>query len=103
MSGNNRAPAAGRGDGGVCQQNRSAAENSSNSAKVKEHLRANPRYRRLTERLHRLGPRPIGEAIIAVADGRDILSVLEEYAQLDPAAVALLDARDWPPTIWRAA
>jgi hypothetical protein len=81
----------------------SAAENSSNSAKVKEHLRANPRFRCLTEQLHQLGPRPIGEAIIAVADGRDVLSVLEDYAQLDPATVALLGGRDWPPTVWRAA
>jgi hypothetical protein len=26
-----------------------------------------------------------------------LLEVLEEYAELDPVAVARLDARNWPP------
>jgi hypothetical protein len=76
------------------------AENNPNAANVKldeRSLRANPRYHRLTERLHWLGPRPIGELLLEVAAGRDLIQALEEYAQLDPGTVARLGARDWPP------
>jgi hypothetical protein len=66
-------------------------------------LRGNPRFRRLTERLHQLGPRPVGEALLAVAEGRDPIAVLEEYAALDPEFVRYVGARDWPPCVWRAA
>jgi hypothetical protein len=75
-----------------------AAENSSSSAKVNHSLRVHPRFRRLTERLHRLG-----ELLLEIADGRDLIEALEDYAQLDPATVAGLGACDWPPTILRAA
>jgi hypothetical protein len=67
-------------------------------------LRRDPRFRLLTERLHRLGPRPVGEALLEVASGRDLVAVLEDYAKLDPAAVARLEARDGPASpVWRAA
>jgi hypothetical protein len=68
-----------------------------------QHLRQSPRFHRLTERLHALGPRPVGELLLKVVDGRDLIEALEEYAKLDPAAVARLGGRDWPPAMWRAA
>jgi hypothetical protein len=60
-------------------------------------LRACLRFRHLTERLHALGPRPVGELLIEVAAGRDLLDALEEHSWLDPELVARLDARCWPP------
>jgi hypothetical protein len=66
-------------------------------------LRRDLRFRQLTRRLYRLGERPVGEALLAVAQGRDPLEVLEEYAALDPEFVRYVGARDWPPQVWRAA
>jgi hypothetical protein len=66
-------------------------------------LRRDPRFHRLTEHLHRLGPRPVGELLLEVAAGRDLIDALERYAVLDPASVARLGGRDWPPAVWRAA
>jgi hypothetical protein len=60
-------------------------------------LRACLRSRHLTERLHALGPRPVGELLIEVAAGRDLLDALEEYSRLEPRTVAVIGARDWPP------
>jgi hypothetical protein len=68
-----------------------------------QHLRLSQRFRRLTERLHRLGPRPCGEALLLVAEGCDLLEVLEEYARFDPEFVRWAGARDWPPAMWRVA
>jgi hypothetical protein len=59
-------------------------------------LRASPRFRRLVEHLHRLGPRPVCELLIEVSAGRDLLDRLEVYADLDLALVARLDGRNWP-------
>jgi hypothetical protein len=93
----------GRGGAAVSFGKCNAAENSSSSAKVNQNLRAHPRFRRLTERLHRLGPRPVGELLLEVANGRDLIAALEDYAQLNAVAVARLGARDWPTSVWRAA
>jgi hypothetical protein len=60
-------------------------------------LRRDLRFRQLTRRLHRLGERPVGEALLAVAQGRDPLEVLD----LD--FVRDVGARDWPPSVWSAA
>jgi hypothetical protein len=66
--------------------------------------RNNQRFRRLLERLHQLGPRPVGELLLEVANGRDLIEALEEYARLDPAVVEALGVRDWPtPPIARVA
>jgi hypothetical protein len=59
--------------------------------------RQNLRFRRLSERVWRLGPRPVGELLIEVAAGRDLIQALEAYAALDAAAVLRLEARAWPP------
>jgi hypothetical protein len=42
-------------------------------------------------------PRPVGELLLEVAAGRDLLDALEEYAELDPRTVARVGARDCPP------
>jgi hypothetical protein len=62
-------------------------------------LRRDPRFRALVNHLHRLGPRPIGEALITLSGNREreLLAVLEEFARLDPATVAAVGARNWPP------
>jgi hypothetical protein len=49
------------------------------------------RFRRLSERVWSLGPRPCAEAMLAIAACQDPLAVLEDLA------------RDWPPSVWRAA
>jgi hypothetical protein len=66
-------------------------------------LRRDARFHRLTERLWRLGPRPIGELLLEVASGRDLVEAAEEYDALDAIAVARLGARDWPVTVWSVA
>jgi hypothetical protein len=54
----------------------------------------------LVHRLHRLGPRPLGELLLEL--GRvhqieaDVTWRLERIAMLDPAVVAALGGRDWP-------
>ena len=62
-----------------------------------------PRFQLLTQRLHRLGERATGELLLELARDhgieRDILARLEIYADLDPAIVARLGARDWPPPL----
>lgn len=60
-------------------------------------LRRDARFRRLVDHVHGLGPRPCGEAMITVAQGRDLIEPLEQYANLDPAWIAALDGRHWPP------
>jgi hypothetical protein len=60
-------------------------------------LRQDPR---LTERLHRLGPRPVDEALLKVARGRDVLEVLEELARVEPLVRRWPQAREWPTSIW---
>jgi hypothetical protein len=70
---------------------------------VSDNLRRDLRFRQLTRRFYRLGERPVGEAPLAVAQGRDPLEVLEEYARLDPDFVRYVGSRDWPPSVWRTA
>jgi len=59
-------------------------------------------FRRLTERLHANGPRPVGEAIAFALrrldpDGRaELLGQLEVIASFTPEQVDALGARDWP-------
>jgi hypothetical protein len=70
-------------------------------------LRADPRFRRMVDHLHQLGPRPVGELLIEIAHKHgiedDTLDLLEKFAGLDPATVAALEARDWPPLPLRRA
>jgi hypothetical protein len=70
---------------------------------VAAELRHDLRFRRLTERLHRLGPRPLGELLIEVAAGDDLLDTLERNTRHSPKFVRYVGARDWPPALWRAA
>jgi hypothetical protein len=64
-------------------------------------LRRDPKFRRMVTRLHRLGPRPVGELLLELIEAHgieaDVLARLEDYATLDPAMVDRLDGRDWPP------
>jgi hypothetical protein len=66
-------------------------------------LRQNHRFRKLSQGVWRLGPRPCAEAILSIAAGRDPIEVLEELARHDPEFVRYLGARDWPPQVWRVA
>jgi hypothetical protein len=76
-----------------------------NSAKYtsRQLRRQEPRFHRLTERVHRLGPRPVGELLLEVAAGRDLIEAPEDYARHDPEFVAYVGARDRPPSVWGAA
>ena len=69
-------------------------------------LRQSPRFKRLTDHLHRLGPRPTGELLLALVEEHDIeadvLRGLEKFARLDPATVARVDGRHWPPPALKA-
>lgn len=50
------------------------------------------RFERLVERLHALGPRAVGEILIEVSNGADLLERLADFASLDPATVRALGA-----------
>jgi hypothetical protein len=60
-------------------------------------LRQSARFRLLTTHLHNLGVRPVGEALLEVAAGRDLIETLEAYARLSPQLVAIVGGRHWPP------
>ncbi len=56
---------------------------------------ANLHRQRQAEHLHRLGARPVLEALVEVADGRDLN--LDAFARLDPDIVNALGGDDFPP------
>ena len=64
---------------------------------------AGPRFQRIIERVHALGPRPLAEMIaeIAAVTGQHVLVVdlVEEYAQLDRAVLRFLGADRFPPRV----
>jgi hypothetical protein len=64
-------------------------------------LRQNLIFRRLAERVWRLGPRRCAEAMLAVADGRDLMSVLESFAEIDPELLDPFQGRTWSPAPMR--
>ena len=51
----------------------------------------------LGARIHDLGPRALAELLIEILSGCDALARIEKYAELDPAIVAAVGARDLPP------
>lgn len=61
-----------------------------------------PRHvRRLAERIHAGGPRPLGELIAEViAAHPELVERVEAYARLDPAALRLLGADRFPPALF---
>ena len=61
------------------------------------------RRQRHANHLHRLGPRPVLEALKEVAAGHSLDSVLDSYARLDLRVVAALDADRFPPGIFAVA
>ncbi len=54
------------------------------------------RRQRQAEHLHRLGARPVLEALVEVADGRDLGLVLDAFARLDPDVVNAFGGADFP-------
>lgn len=54
------------------------------------------RHHRLIEHLHRLGPRPVGEALLEVAGGADVDQTLRRYGELDPEIVMAVGADRFP-------
>jgi hypothetical protein len=54
----------------------------------------------LGARIHDLGPRALAELLIEILSGCDALARIEKYAELDPAIVAAVGARDLPPAAW---
>jgi hypothetical protein len=97
-----RTPAGGPGRGDSTVQD--AAQDSSRP-RPSQALRCDLRFRRLVEHLHQLGPRLVGELLLAAERGieDEILARLERYGRLDPAMVATIEARDWPPPPIRVA
>ena len=59
-----------------------------------------PRRQRHAEHLHRLGPRPVLEALIEVEDGHHLDRVLADFARLDPEVVRDLDGDRFAPSVF---
>ncbi len=58
---------------------------------------------RAATRLHDLGPRPVLEALIAVAGGGDLDGVLADFARLDPDIVHALRGDAFPRNVFAVA
>ncbi len=58
---------------------------------------------RAAARLHDLGPRPVLEALIAVAAGGDLDDVLADFARLDPDIVHALRGDAFPRNVFAVA
>ena len=58
------------------------------------------RFRRQIERLHRLGPRALGELLVEIGEQRLCRTYLEQrvrrYAEIDPKHLAALGAEHFP-------
>jgi hypothetical protein len=98
----NEAAARGRGPAAAVAFVGDRAAVDTTPASIPQALRSDPRYQRLTECIWRLGPRPVGELLLEVSAGRDLIETLETYCALDPRTVAIVGARDWPPVPMRA-
>ncbi len=63
-------------------------------------ISAGPRLERLVERVHALGPRPLGELLaeIATATGEPavVVGLVQEYSALDPEIVRALGGDSFP-------
>jgi hypothetical protein len=71
-------------------------------------LRQNLNFRRLSERVWHLGPRPTAELLLELIEHHgieaDVGARLEKFAELEPYVAAMPEARDSPPTpVWRVA
>jgi hypothetical protein len=51
----------------------------------------------LGSRIYALGPRAVAELLYELLNGADPRARIEKYAELDPAIVAAVGARDLPP------
>ncbi len=60
-----------------------------------------PRWERMIEHIHSLGPRPLAEMLaeIAAATGQHVrvVDLVEEYAALDPAVLRAVGGDRFPP------
>jgi hypothetical protein len=57
------------------------------------------RRQRLVERLHRLGPAPLGHFLTEIEAGAIIAEHLERYARIDPAFVRALGGDRYAPVL----
>jgi len=64
---------------------------------AQQKIRCSPRFRHLVSKVHALGPRLTAEAMLAVATGGDIMSVLSVYAEIDEQLLDAFDGCRWPP------
>src|SRR5262245_26343008 len=60
------------------------ADHATWKAVMKARLDLTPRRQRLAAHLHRCGPRPVLEALLAVERGQSLDLVLEDFARLQP-------------------
>ncbi len=98
-------PAAGDGGASECLAGRlDAPDNNQNRRAFQDSAEiGSPRFERMIERLHRLGPRVFGELLaeIAAAAGQHVrvVDLVEEYAALDPAVLRAVGGDKFPPNV----
>ncbi len=61
----------------------------------------NARRQRLALRLHEAGPRPMMEALLDVAGGRDLDETLEDFARLPASTYCAVGADEFPVNQFR--
>lgn len=67
---------------------------------VADLVMAGLKRQRQAAHLHLLGPRPVLEALIEVAAGVELDTVLSDYARLDPEVMIALGGDNFPPNIF---
>jgi hypothetical protein len=67
------------------------------AAQAQSSARQRLRRQRLVERLHRLGPAPLGHFLTEIEAGAIIAEHLERYAEIDPGFVRELGGHDFVP------
>ena len=101
-------PAAGDGGASECLAGRlDAPDNNQNRRAFQDSAEiGSPRFERMIERLHRLGPRVFGELLaeIAAAAGQHVrvVDLVEEYVALDPAVLPAVSGRRTQPKLSRS-
>ena len=55
------------------------------------------RFRRLVGHLHALGPRALGEFLVALRVQEKVANNLERYGELTPQMLEVANADRWPP------
>ena len=65
--------------------------------------RHNPRFARAVDRVHRLGPRVVGELLVELGAPLDRVERFADLDRFPPALLNVIGADRWPPVLFLVA